>query len=167
MIAYTRYGDFSIHYEKGVALISNHMHRDDTPVKPEFNPYQRYLLKRCLNGLKVFSERQLYYLSKAKKERIERVHEHSIRELNLYCQEMLINLTNGLIVRFANCTHEYSIPRAFLECDYVDPDYTLELTPYELGITHKMIAIRLVERKCLPINYFRLTDPRIEPIDTL
>ncbi len=161
------YGDFAIRYEPGVANISNYVKRGYIEVSkeiPVFNPYQWFLLQRCLKGLKVYQEEELRYISKAKQSRIKKVHLHSIDVLNEYCQRAIITITNKLIVKHFRCMNDYSVPRAFLDCNETDPTFTVRFSFKELGITPKMVAGTLVSKSCLPWNYFDLTlndDPRM------
>ena len=169
-----------VHYsDRGnVAHVENFFRRPWVEIPKEkqfFNTYQWFLLQRCLKGLKVYDEEELAYFSQAKKQRITKVHLHSLDVLNEYCQRVIIALTNNLLVKHFKCI-SWGVQK-FIQCNETDQEFKVSLSFKDLGITPKMVATELVDKRCLPWNYFELTlhdDPRMiklkqpsEPIDKL
>lgn len=180
LIRWTNYGDFSVHYRPGVANINSKVKREFVEMTPKeesewFNSYQYFLFRRALYGLEVYSQEELRYISSQKKKRIKAVHKHVQETLNLFKQRLLIECTDAILTKlFPNSkdiqlfVSTYSDP---------DPDFICGVSMEKFGITKKDIAKELVDKKCLPFNFFELTvndDPRMvklraaqEPIDAL
>ena len=140
-----------------------------------FNSYQYFLFRRALYGLEVYSQEELRYISSQKKKRIKAVHKHAQQTLNLFKQRMLIEYTNKLLTElFFNSKEVKVFVSTYSE---PDPDFICSLPLEKFGINKKDIAKELVDRKCLPYNFFELTpndDPRVaklkspqSPIDAL
>lgn len=179
-VRWTNYGDFSVHYRPGVANINSKVKREfvEMPTDKEnewFNSYQYFLFRRALYGLEVYSQEELRYISSQKKKRIKTVHKHVQLTLNLFKQRMLIEQTNSLLSRlFPNSKDITVFVATYME---PDPEFICTVPLDKFGITKMDIAKELVDKKCLPYNFFDLTvndDPRMirlkspqDPIDAL
>jgi hypothetical protein len=141
-----------------------------------FNPYQYFLYRRCLNGLNIYTPDELRHMSSQKKNRIKSVHARSIEVLNLLKQRVMIKITNKIILNFTGEERSQDgFVKDFLSHVEVDPEYSCVFTFEQLKIDRKMIALELVDKKCLPSNFSELTindDPRMiklrapqEPLD--
>jgi hypothetical protein len=166
-VRWTNYGDFSVHYRPGVANINSKVKREfvEMPEKEEsewFNSYQYFLFRRALYGLEVYSQEELRYISSQKKKRIKAVHKHVQQTLNVFKQKLLIQHTNGLLTKLFPNSEDIKV---FISTySDPDPDFICGVSMEKFGITKKDIAVELVEKKCLPYNFFELTvndDPRM------
>lgn len=166
-VRWTSCGDFSVHYRPGVANINSKVKREfvEMPPKEEsewFNSYQYFLFRRALYGLEVYSQEELRYISSQKKKRIKSVHKHVQKTLNEFKQKLLINYTDRLLTAlFPNSEDIKLFVSSYSE---PDPDFICSVSMEKFGITKKDIAQELVDKKCLPYNFFELTvndDPRM------
>jgi hypothetical protein len=179
-VRWTNYGDFSVHYRPGVANINSKVKREflEMPPKEEsewFNSYQYFLFRRALYGLEVYSQEELRYISSQKKKRIKAVHKHVQETLNLFKQRLLIKYTDAFLTAvFPNSKDIKLFISTYSE---PDPEFICGVSMEKFGITKQDIAKELVDKKCLPYNFFELTvndDPRMSrlkapqtPIDAL
>lgn len=166
-LRWKNYGDFSVHYGKGVAVINNRSKKTWVEIQRKeendwFNSYQYFLFRRCLYGLDVYSQEEMRYISSQKKKRILKVHRHSLDIINLFKQRIVVDYTNQMLDKlFPNSPDA----KLFISsCSEIDPDFQCTIPLEQLNITRKDIARELVSKKCLPYNFFELTihdDPRM------
>ena len=177
-IRWTDFGDFSVHFGDGVVNINNRSARNLTEssiaqvMDSWLNSYQYFLFRRAIYGLEVYSQEELRYISSQKKKRIMHVHQHALDVINLFKQRVLSEKANRILGKVLYSSRDIKV---FISINETDPEFQCELKLESLGIQRMDIARELVEKKCLPYNFWDLTtkdDPRMiklrakqEPLD--
>jgi|TARA_R100000742_G_C4278762_1_gene102001 hypothetical protein len=120
----------------------------------KLNPYQHFLFKRVLHGLKVYKPEEVRKLHWDKKRRITKVWKRAQREINAW-KQMICNkkINHYLSKTFTGKTVEYiiSVPvEDFLE------DYHNTMTFKALGITYEDVILKFMSLGLLPRNFFTI-----------
>lgn len=125
-------------------------------MKYEKCPYsirQNFLYKRALFGLELYSKEEVKAMRRAKRKRIERVHERAQKEINLMKQERVIEETNVIFSFFGNSRLANTLIEVFSEPD----DSVLNKSALkDLGISKGDVIARLVKAQILPNDFFEL-----------
>lgn len=122
----------------------------------KLNPYQHFLFKRVLHGLKVYKPEEVKKLHWDKKRRITKVWKRGQREINTWKQTLCNKRINAYFSKtFKNSpTAQYivSIPAT----ETLD-DFNNTFTFKELGISYEDVILKFMSIGLLPRNYFTLT----------
>lgn len=122
----------------------------------EQDPYslqQNFLYKRAMFGLTTYSQKEIKSMHVAKRARIEKVHKRTQKELNLWKQEKVIELTNKMFGMF----HHSPMAQEIIDtCSEVDEQIKNSFNFSDLGIKKKDIVNRLINVGILPRQFFTL-----------
>lgn len=119
----------------------------------EFTPYQNYLYKRALYGLKGVPEQELATICNAKKVRINKVYKRGQKVINLYKQKLTVLYSNKF---FATLFPNSSLAQDLSQDESLDESFINTLTFADLGISKLDIANVFVKEGILPSNFFQL-----------
>jgi hypothetical protein len=121
----------------------------------KLNPYQHFLFKRVLHGLKVYKPEEVRKLHWDKKRRITRVWKRAQKELNAWKQM----LCNKKINHYLSTTFKHSSLAQYIASfppEEVLDDYTNTMTFKELGINYEDVILKFMSLGLLPRNYFTI-----------
>tara|TARA_R100000935_G_scaffold11163_2_gene22346 strand:+ start:14138 stop:14659 length:522 start_codon:yes stop_codon:yes gene_type:complete len=121
----------------------------------KLNPYQHFLFKRVLHGLKVYKPEEVRVLHWDKKRRITKVWKRSQREINVWKQ----TICNKKINAYLSKTFQHSATALYIAnipADEVLDDYTNTMSFKELGITYEDVIIKFMALGLLPKNYLTI-----------
>ena len=121
----------------------------------KLNPYQHFLFKRVLHGLKVYKPEEVTKLHWDKKRRITKVWKRSQREINVWKQTICNKRVNAYLSRtFKSSPLAQYI--ANIPADETLDDYTNTMSFKELGITYEDVILKFMSLGLLPKNYLEL-----------
>lgn len=166
-IKWTRCNGFRLHDSHGGNVVSvdnygspERSNRDQRSENFFLNSYQYFLYRRCLFGLDVYPKEEIELMGKFIKGRIMRIHYKSLEVLNLFRQRVLIAITDKLV---RDMFSQWTRAEFLLGRTEPHPKFKCELSFSSLGITREKIARELVDKTCLPSDFYSLTvldDPR-------
>jgi hypothetical protein len=119
--------------------------------KDLYTERQNFLFRKALKGLNAYDLKEVKLMHPDKIERIKRVNQKALHEVNMLKQERMIAFTNVIFSIFHNSpfakgiVNEFSKPHKKFRCD---------TTWNQLGITKAMVIERLVDKQILPHNEF-------------
>jgi hypothetical protein len=115
-----------------------------------YNKYQNILYKRAMFGIKIFTQDEVKAMHPDKVLRIEKVNKRAQREVNIFKQERLIEITN----KFFSVFTKSKIANDMLDVySNPDPKFTSRTSLKDLGIPKEDIINRLCEKGILPRNF--------------
>jgi len=118
----------------------------------EFNSTQNLLFQRAMFGLSIYSESKIKSMNYMKRKRIVKVHKKTQHLLNIWKQELLIELTNNFFEKyFKRSTVTKSLRNNF---DSPDPSFRCTISNKSLHLSKKEIASRLCVEGILPHDFF-------------
>tara|TARA_R100000541_G_scaffold370_11_gene3179 strand:- start:4255 stop:4779 length:525 start_codon:yes stop_codon:yes gene_type:complete len=121
----------------------------------KLNPYQHFLFKRVLHGLRVYKPEEVIKLHWDKKRRITKVWKRSQKEINVWKQTICNKKVNAYLSKtFTGKTVEAIVsipPEEVLE------DYHNTMTFKDLGIKYEDVILKFMSLGLLPKNYFTIT----------
>tara|TARA_R110000803_G_scaffold121628_1_gene189730 strand:- start:2859 stop:3401 length:543 start_codon:yes stop_codon:yes gene_type:complete len=121
----------------------------------KLNPYQHFLFKRVLHGLKVYKPEEVIKLHWDKKRRITKVWKRGQREINAWKQTLCNKQANAYLSKtFKSSPLAQYI--ANIPADETLDDYQNTFTFKELGINYEDVVIKFLSIGLLPKNYFIL-----------
>lgn len=123
----------------------------------KLNPYQHFLFKRVLHGLRVYKPEEVKKLHWDKKRRITKVWKRAQKELNAWKQYLCNKKINLYLRKTFKCS-PLALYIANIPAEETLEDYTNTMTFKELGITYEDIVLKFMSLGLLPKNYFTL-DP--------
>lgn len=144
------HGKFQNLQDFGATLKQHYSQAEDSA---HSQSYQTFLYKRALFGLSVYSPEEITEMHWNKRNRIEKVHARTQRELNLWKQTVMIEKVNRIFSIFTNSKTVNEL-MTFTE---PDPNFTCTLSFKELGITKDQVVQRLLDVGILPYNFRELT----------
>ena len=121
----------------------------------KLNPYQHFLFKRVLHGLKVYKPEEVRKLHWDKKRRITKVWKRGQREINAWKQM----ICNKKINAYLSKTFKHSPLAQYIAnipAEETLDDYTNTMTFKELGITYEDVILKFMSLGLLPRNYLTL-----------
>ena len=121
----------------------------------KLNPYQHFLFKRVLHGLKVYKPEEVRKLHWDKKRRITKVWKRGQREINAWKQM----ICNKKINAYLSKTFKHSPLAQYIAnipAEETLDDYTNTMTFRELGITYEDVILKFMSLGLLPRNYLTL-----------
>ena len=108
---------------------------------------------KTLNGLNCFSEKDIKSMHYNRKDHIVKRHRKAQREINIFKQERIIQITNSIFKMFTNSKLASDIINLHSE---PDPKYFSNMNFQDLNMSKEDIAQRLVEKNILPNNFYNL-----------
>ena len=122
-------------------------------VYTKLNPYQHFLFKRVLHGLKMYKKEEIEKMHWDKKRRITKVWKRAQNVINELKQFVSYKQIQPIFRIFAKS----ELGRAIHETpfEYL-PDYKNKMTLKELGINYEDVIIKFISVGLLPKNYFSL-----------
>ena len=118
----------------------------------DFNATQNLLFQRAMFGLSIYSESKIKSMNYMKRKRIIKVHKKTQHLLNMWKQELLIELTNNFFEKYFKSS---PITKALLDnFDSPDPSFRCTLSNKSLHLSKKEIAMRLCAEGILPQDFF-------------
>jgi|TARA_R110002012_G_scaffold109803_1_gene253937 hypothetical protein len=121
----------------------------------KLNPYQHFLFKRVLHGLKVYKPEEVRKLHWDKKRRITKVWKRGQREINAWKQ----TICNKRVNAYLSKTFKHSPLAQYIAnipATEVLEDYTNTMNFKELGITYEDVILKFMSLGLLPKNYLEL-----------
>ena len=121
----------------------------------KLNPYQHFLFKRVLHGLKVYKPEEVNKLHWDKRRRITRVWKRGQREINAWKQ----TISNKIINDYLSRTFKHSpFVKGMVDipADDILEDYNNTLTFKDLGIKYEDVILKFMSLGLLPKNYLTL-----------
>lgn len=115
-----------------------------------YSEYQNFLYKRALFGLKMYTPDEIKSMHPDKRKRIKKVHKRAQHVLNIWKQEILIELTNKILGIFNKDSLAGELIDLYSE---PDPKFVSKTSFKELGISKDMVVDKLLEEKVLPDNF--------------
>jgi len=127
----------------------------------KYTPYQNYLYKRALYGLKALTKEELDTMCNKKKKRITNVYFKAQKVINTLKQRVTIEYTNNLFKRFFP---KSAITIELIKNSEVDINFKNTLNFKDLNIDKDQIIAIFIEEGVLPKNFLSLTrDPNQLP----
>lgn len=121
--------------------------------KDPYNKFQNVLYKRAMFGLKVYTQEEVKAMHPGKIERIEKVNQRAQRELNIFKQEKLIEITN----KFFSIFKKTSLGGEMIDMySKPDPKFTSRSSLKDLDIAKEDIIERLSSKGILPRDFYSL-----------
>lgn len=120
----------------------------------KLNPYQHFLFKRVLHGLRVYKSEEVNKLHWDKKRRITKVWKRAQKEINSWKQIICNKKINHYLSKtFTGKTVDYitSIP-----AEEILEDYHNTMTFKQLGITYEDIILKFMSLGLLPKNFLTI-----------
>jgi len=123
--------------------------------RDEFNSYQNFLYKRVLFGLSVYEKDELTVMHWDKKNRINKVHKHAQKVMNIWKQQIINNITNSFLTTyFGNSSF---VKDLITNHGNTTDDKFVNIIEFKnLGISKKDIINKLIIEKILPHNFYKL-----------
>ena len=118
----------------------------------ELNKYQKLLYERAMFGLGVYTEEEIYSMSKEKRKRISQVHKRTKRVINLWKQELLIKLSDSLFEKYFPRMPFTSSLKNFKS----DPLWHCSMKLEDFGVKKEQVIVKLVKEGILPHDFFEL-----------
>ena len=121
----------------------------------KLNPYQHFLFKRVLHGLKVYKPEEVRKLHWDKKRRITKVWKRGQREINAWKQ----TICNKRVNAYLSNTFKHSPLAQYIAnipASEVLDDYTNTMSFKELGMTYEDVILKFMSLGLLPKNYLEL-----------
>jgi len=121
----------------------------------KLNPYQHFLFKRVLHGLKVYKPEEVSKLHWDKKRRITKVWKRGQREINAWKQMLCNKQANAYLSKTFKSSRlaQYIVN---IPAQETLDDYKNTFTFKELGITYEDVVLKFLSIGLLPKNYFTL-----------
>jgi hypothetical protein len=119
----------------------------------ERDPYsqqQNLLYKRAMFGLNIYTREEVQKMHWQKRKRIKKVQIRTQKELNLWKQELVNNLTNKLL---STMFPKSPVTKALLDYSYTDSEFKNTISFTDLGIKKSDIVKRLITKGLLPNNF--------------
>lgn len=118
-------------------------------------PYQNFLYRRLMFGIKAYKEEDIMNMSENKKKAIDALYKKAQTELNLWKQSITNELCNNLL---KTLFHKSVLATMLVETygTYTNPNYFNTINFKDLGISKKDIINKLIFLKLLPENYYNL-----------
>jgi len=123
----------------------------------KLNPYQHFLFKRVLHGLRVYKPEEVNKLHWDKKRRITKVWKRGQREINVWKQ----TICNKRVNAYLSKTFQHSPLAQYIAnipADEVLDDYTNTMSFKELGMTYEDVILKFMALGLLPKNYLEITN---------
>jgi len=121
----------------------------------KLNPYQHFLFKRVLHGLKVYKPEEVKKLHWDKRRRITKVWKRAQREINAWKQTICNKRINAYLSKtFKSKIIDYIVS---IPAEEVLDDYHNTMTFKDLGITYEDVILKFMSLGLLPRNFFTLT----------
>lgn len=119
----------------------------------KLNPYQHFLFKRVLHGLKVYTAEEVNALHWDKKRRIKKVWLRGQEVINKWKQTICNRQINNLLFKYFgdNVKAIVEIP-----AEETLPDYKNTLTLKELGLNYEDLILKFMSEGLLPKNFLSL-----------
>lgn len=121
----------------------------------KLNPYQHFLFKRVLHGLKVYKPEEVKKLHWDKKRRITRVWKRSQREINVWKQTICNKRVNAYISRTFKDS-KFAQDLASVPPTETADDYINMMSFKDLGISYEDVILKFMSLGLLPKNYLTL-----------
>lgn len=121
----------------------------------KLNPYQHFLFKRVLHGLKVYKPEEVRKLHWDKKRRITKVWKRGQREINAW-KQMICNKKINAYLRETFKHSPLAQYIANIPAEETLDDYTNTMTFRELGIAYEDVILKFMSLGLLPRNYLTL-----------
>ncbi len=142
-----KYSDLQIYGNTYKGMRYSHYEQDP------YNLNQNQLYKRVLYGLSVYNQKEIKSMHVAKRARIERVHKRTQKELNLWKQEKVIEITNKVFGLF----HHSPMAKTIIEeCSNSEEELINSFSFKDLHITKDDIVKKLIEVGILPKHFYAL-----------
>lgn len=121
----------------------------------KLNPYQHFLFKRVLHGLKVYKPEEVKKLHWDKKRRITKVWKRGQREINAWKQTLCNKKVNAYLSKTfkSSPTAQYIVS---IPADETLDDFKNTFTFKQLGINYEDVILKFLSIGLLPKNYFTL-----------
>ena len=123
----------------------------------KLNPYQHFLFKRVLHGLKVYKPEEVKKRHWDKKRRITKVWKRGQREINAWKQ----TICNKKVNAYLSNTFKHSPLAQYIAsipADETLDDYTNTMSFKELGITYEDVILKFMSLGLLPKNYLTINN---------
>lgn len=122
----------------------------------QLNEKQEFLFNRALRGLKVYTQEELENMHEEKKERITRVYWKAQRVLNVYKQEIINDRSNEIFVKLFP---KSQLTKLFVnELNVTHSKLRSNMSFYQLGCDKSDIVNKLIEKRVLPPNFYKLEE---------
>jgi len=120
----------------------------------KYTPYQNYLYKRALYGIKSLDKEEVSRMCKKKIYRINNVHKRAQRVVNIIKQKKLIEITNNFFEKLFPNT---AFTKAMLTHSDTDDKFKNTLNFKDLDIDKDQIITIFIDEGILPKNFLSLT----------
>lgn len=129
------------------------LRKSESYKEPVFSRYQQKLYKSRFYGLNVYSRRELKRMSISDKLHIQAQHERTKEFINDWKLNLINSRSNGFIKSLFSHS---PVAKKFvsLRCKQIDPDLKDEFNFSKMGISKRIIALKMVEAGLLPKNFF-------------
>ena len=118
------------------------------------NSHQNLLFHRAMYGLSIYTQEEIADMNWEKRKRIIKVHKRTKKVLNLWKQEILINISNSLFSKYFGRSPFTQILLSL----YSEPDreYNCTMDFKTLNISKQQIIKKLFEEGIFPTNFYEL-----------
>jgi hypothetical protein len=120
--------------------------------KSPYNDVQNFIYKRALFGLSVYNKTEISKMHFNKKSKINRIHQRTQKELNIWKQLLIIKSSNKFLELFPNSP----IAQEIIKDSKTDPLLSNNFTFGDLGIKKEHVVERLYEVGVLPRNFYEI-----------
>lgn len=114
---------------------------------PKYNPFQNFLYKRAINGLKMYEPKEIKRMHPKKKKRILTTHKRTQRVINILKQNRIIEMTNEWFGLFKNSSTASSLIDLYSE---PQSDFVSSISLKDVNLSKDIIIDKLIEEKILP-----------------
>lgn len=121
----------------------------------KLNPYQHFLFKRVLHGLRVYKPKEISTLHWDKKKRIIKVWKRGQKEINTW-KQILSNKLVNIYFKKTFYNSAFALLLADIPADEILNDYQNKLSFKDLGINYEDIILKFMSTGLLPKNYFTI-----------
>lgn len=117
-----------------------------------FNEVQNFIYKRALFGLSVYNKTEIREMHNKKRSKINRLHQRTQKELNIWKQLLIINYSNKFLEMFPNSP----LAQQLIKDSSTDPLLNNNFTFGDLGIKKEHVIERLLKVGILPPNFHEI-----------
>lgn len=125
------------------------------PIEKEYSEYQDFLYKRIVLGLSMYTPEEVSNMHWQKRNRIVKVQKRAWKEINLWKQSRIIEITNKIFSLFHHSPVANQLISDFSESD---SNFDCKLSFKELKVNKDTVIDLLLAKGLLPANFHRLGD---------
>jgi hypothetical protein len=113
----------------------------------KYNPFQNFLYKRAINGLKMYEPKEIKRMHPKKKKRILTTYKRTQRVISILKQDRIIEMTNKIFGLFTNSSTAKDLIELYSE---PQSDFVSSISLKDVGISKDIIIDKLIEERLLP-----------------